>query len=232
MQRLCTSENKGQPFVLVGSTNILFCLFSRLRFGRASLWIGDSLTVALSGLYSNEHFEVLCAASEARPRAVRWGTPSRPQVRCFAFLCIFFFSLPCLKETWQLLLALYLKVILWILSKNTVLLYAMILSSEHTALDAPDGYIPLYLSLFSIGDLRFPLNAFYLDVFEYFECHFPLFNPFGVARVTTFAVASKAYGGEPTLTLFRYFLALGPAGDWLPSIKGPVLAFLQSLIIL
>ncbi|GJZ38164.1 putative reverse transcriptase domain-containing protein, partial [Tanacetum coccineum] len=46
-------------------------------------------------------------------------------------------------------------------------------SAEDTALDAPDGYILLYLSFFSIGNLRFPLNAFYLDVFEYFQCHFP-----------------------------------------------------------
>ncbi|GJT16687.1 alpha-dioxygenase 1-like protein [Tanacetum coccineum] len=106
---------------------------------------------------------------------------------------------------------------------------AIHLRSEHTALDAPDGYIPLYLSLFSIGDLRFPLNAFYLDVFEYFECHFPLLNPFGVARVMTFAVACKAYGGEPTLPLFRSFLTLGPAGDWLPSRKGPTFITVKAL---
>ncbi|GJQ90293.1 hypothetical protein Tco_0001432 [Tanacetum coccineum] len=69
-------------------------------------------------------------------------------------------------------------------------------SSNATALDAPKGYIPLYMSLFSIGNLRFPLNNFCLDVFEFFWCHFPLLNPFGVARVTTFVVSCKAYGGE------------------------------------
>ncbi|GKF99480.1 hypothetical protein Tco_0298263, partial [Tanacetum coccineum] len=88
-------------------------------------------------------------------------------------------------------------------------------SSKATSLDAPKGYIPLYLSLFSIGNLRFPLNNFCLDVFEFFRCHFSLLNPFGVACVTTFVVACKAYGGEATVPLFRSLLTLGLAGDWL-----------------
>ncbi|GJY92727.1 hypothetical protein Tco_0508509 [Tanacetum coccineum] len=85
-------------------------------------------------------------------------------------------------------------------------------SSEKTALDALEGYIPLYLSLFSIGNLRLLLNTFCLDVFEFFKCHFPLLNPFGVARVTTFIVACKAYEGEPSLPLFRSLCNVGPAG--------------------
>ncbi|GJX36980.1 hypothetical protein Tco_0250283, partial [Tanacetum coccineum] len=83
-----------------------------------------------------------------------------------------------------------------------------------TDLDAPKGYIPLYLSLFSIGNLCFHLNNFCLDVFEIFRCHFPLLSPFGVARVTTFTVACKAYGREDTVPLFRSLLTLGPTGDW------------------
>nr|GFA78170.1 hypothetical protein [Tanacetum cinerariifolium] len=59
-------------------------------------------------------------------------------------------------------------------------------SYEQTALDAQNGYIPLYLSF-----------------------------PFGVARVTTFVVACNAYGGEPTLPLFRSLCTIGPADDWL-----------------
>ncbi|GJU77875.1 hypothetical protein Tco_1274945 [Tanacetum coccineum] len=84
-------------------------------------------------------------------------------------------------------------------------------SSEQTSLDASDGYISLCLSLFSIANLRLPLNTFCLYVFEFFDCHFPLLNPFGVARVTTFAVVCKAYGGEPTLPLFRSLYTTGPA---------------------
>ncbi|GKA15804.1 hypothetical protein Tco_0695551 [Tanacetum coccineum] len=94
-------------------------------------------------------------------------------------------------------------------------------SSNATALDASKGYIPLYLSLFSIGNLRFPLNNFCLDVFEFFRCHFSLLNPFGVACVTTFVVACKAYGGEATVPLFRSLLTLGLAGDWLTFQKRP-----------
>ncbi|GKD41129.1 hypothetical protein Tco_1261336 [Tanacetum coccineum] len=94
-------------------------------------------------------------------------------------------------------------------------------SSNATDLDAPKGYIPLYLSLFSIGNLCFPLNNFCLDVFEIFRCHFPLLSPFGVARVTTFTVACKAYGREATVPLFRSLLTLGPTGDWLTFQKRP-----------
>ncbi|GJS40191.1 hypothetical protein Tco_0565234 [Tanacetum coccineum] len=76
-------------------------------------------------------------------------------------------------------------------------------SFEQTALDALEGYIPLYLSLFSIGNLRLPFNHLCLDVFEFFKCHIPLLNPFGVARVMYFVVAYKAYKGEPSLYIFR-----------------------------
>ncbi|GJY80404.1 hypothetical protein Tco_0493155 [Tanacetum coccineum] len=55
-------------------------------------------------------------------------------------------------------------------------------------LDAPDGYIPMYLALFTIGNLRFPLNSFCLDAFEFFIA---------------------------TMPLFRAFLTLGSVGDWL-----------------
>nr|GEY79180.1 hypothetical protein [Tanacetum cinerariifolium] len=76
-------------------------------------------------------------------------------------------------------------------------------SSNTTTLDASKGYIPLYMSLFSIGNLHFPLNNFCLDVFEFFQCQFPLLNPFEVAPVTTFVVACKTYSGEATVPLFR-----------------------------
>nr|GEV70472.1 ribonuclease H-like domain-containing protein [Tanacetum cinerariifolium] len=87
--------------------------------------------------------------------------------------------------------------------------------------DAPEGYIPLYFSLFNIGNLRLPLNNFCLDVSEFFKCHFPLLKPFGVAYVTTFAVACKAYGGKATVPLFRSFLTFGPASYWLTFHKRP-----------
>ncbi|GKD23205.1 hypothetical protein Tco_1224908, partial [Tanacetum coccineum] len=44
-------------------------------------------------------------------------------------------------------------------------------------------------------------------------------NPFGCAKLTTFAVMCKSYGGEPTVDLFRGFLNLCPAEDWLTFAK-------------
>ncbi|GJX62261.1 retrovirus-related pol polyprotein from transposon TNT 1-94 [Tanacetum coccineum] len=39
------------------------------------------------------------------------------------------------------------------------------------------------------------------------------FNPFGLAKLTTFVVMCKAYGGEPNMELLVAFLNLGPVGD-------------------
>ncbi|GJV75590.1 reverse transcriptase domain-containing protein [Tanacetum coccineum] len=41
-------------------------------------------------------------------------------------------------------------------------------------------------------------KSFLLDVFDFFKCHFPFLNPFGVARLTSFVIAYIAYGREPT----------------------------------
>ncbi|GJR33433.1 retrotransposon protein, putative, unclassified [Tanacetum coccineum] len=41
------------------------------------------------------------------------------------------------------------------------------------------------------------------------------FNPFGLAKLTTFNVMCKTYSVEPTIELLRAFLNLGPAGNWL-----------------
>ncbi|GKB12130.1 hypothetical protein Tco_0846053 [Tanacetum coccineum] len=45
--------------------------------------------------------------------------------------------------------------------------------------------------------------------------HISRFNPFGLAKLTTFAVKCKAYGGKPSVDLLRAFLNLGHAGNWL-----------------
>nr|GEU38961.1 hypothetical protein [Tanacetum cinerariifolium] len=94
-------------------------------------------------------------------------------------------------------------------------------SSNKTTLDAPECYIPLYLSLFTIGNLHLPLNDLCLDVFEFFKCHFFLLNRFGVVCVTTFVIACKAYEGEATMPIFISFLTLSPTGNWLMFQKMP-----------
>ncbi|GJS18288.1 hypothetical protein Tco_0412760 [Tanacetum coccineum] len=46
-------------------------------------------------------------------------------------------------------------------------------------------------------------------------------NPFGCAKLTTFAVMCKAYGCEPSVDLFRGFFNLFPGGEWLTFAKRP-----------
>ncbi|GJS43327.1 reverse transcriptase domain-containing protein [Tanacetum coccineum] len=129
--------------------------------------LADSLTVALNGLYADEHFEVLCV----QHRRLGSGREMRNLV-----------SVTCsLTQS---------KLIGFIKEYDIALCYdPQLPSPEQTALDALKGYIPLYLSLFSIGNLRLPLNAFCLDVF--------------------------GLRGEPSLDLFRSLYNIGPAGDWL-----------------
>nr|GEX48210.1 hypothetical protein [Tanacetum cinerariifolium] len=88
--------------------------------------------------------------------------------------------------------------------------YPICPTDSQTVVDAPDGYIALCISLFSIGNLRLLFNHSCLVVFKFFNCHFPLLNPFGFACVTSFAVSYKAYGGELTLPLFRSLCSVGP----------------------
>ncbi|GJX02784.1 hypothetical protein Tco_0188700 [Tanacetum coccineum] len=59
-------------------------------------------------------------------------------------------------------------------------------SSDKPALDAPEGYIPLYISLFTISNLHLPLCG-----------------------------KLKGLRGEATVPLFRSFLTVGHAFDWL-----------------
>ncbi|GJV65599.1 plastid movement impaired 1-related 1 protein [Tanacetum coccineum] len=125
--------------------------------------LADSLTVALIGLYANEHSEVLCV----QHRRLGSGREMRNLV-----------SVTCsLTQS---------KLIGFIKEYDIALCYdPQLPSPEQTALDALKGYIPLYLSLFSIGNLRLPLNAFCLDVF--------------------------GLRGEPSLDLFRSLYNIGPA---------------------
>ncbi|GJZ16896.1 hypothetical protein Tco_0553019 [Tanacetum coccineum] len=56
--------------------------------------------------------------------------------------------------------------------------------------------------------LWLPLPKFFCDVLEYFHVHVSKLNRFGCAKLTTFTVMCKAYGGEPTVELFRSFFNL------------------------
>ncbi|GKA03568.1 putative ribonuclease H-like domain-containing protein [Tanacetum coccineum] len=87
--------------------------------------------------------------------------------------------------------------------------------SSQIIFNAPLGYAGLYTHHFSLSNLRLPIPSFICKVLNYFKVHNSRFNPFGMVKLTTFAVMCRAYGGEPTVNLLHSFLNLGHAGDWL-----------------
>ncbi|GJU04926.1 zf-CCHC domain-containing protein [Tanacetum coccineum] len=54
-----------------------------------------------------------------------------------------------------------------------------------------------------LANLRLPLPKLFCDVLQYYYVYLSRLNPFGYAKLTTFAVMCKAYGCEPTFELFR-----------------------------
>nr|GEY26449.1 hypothetical protein [Tanacetum cinerariifolium] len=77
-----------------------------------------------------------------------------------------------------------------------------------TIFDAPLGYVRLYTHSFTLFNLKNPLLEFFCEVLNYFKVHISRFNPFGLAKLTTFYVMCKAYGCEPSVDLLRAFLNL------------------------
>ncbi|GJT19853.1 hypothetical protein Tco_0878559 [Tanacetum coccineum] len=92
--------------------------------------------------------------------------------------------------------------------------------SNQTIYDAPDGFVGLYTHSFSLVNLKLLLLKFFCDVLEYLRVHVSMLNPFGCAKLTTFAIMCKAYGGEPTVELFRGFFNLYHGVQWLTFAKG------------
>nr|XP_043616639.1 uncharacterized protein LOC122588563 [Erigeron canadensis] len=89
-----------------------------------------------------------------------------------------------------------------------------ILSDGDTVLTPPDGYVGFYLQSASEGNVRYPFSAFMLEVLDFFEIHISTITPLGLSRIIAFEVMCRAYGGEPSLDLFRYFVQTCPSGDW------------------
>nr|GEX29527.1 hypothetical protein [Tanacetum cinerariifolium] len=85
------------------------------------------------------------------------------------------------------------------------------LSEEETILDSLLGYVGLHTHQFSLSNLRLPIPPFICKVLNYFKVHISRVNPFGLVKLTTFAIMCKSYGGEPYVELLRSFLNLGHA---------------------
>jgi hypothetical protein len=100
-------------------------------------------------------------------------------------------------------------------------------SGTQNIYDAPEGYIGLYTHAFSLSNLRIPLHPLFCELLQYYGVHISRFNPFGLAKLTTYIVMCKAYGYEPTLDVLRGFLNLYPGGDWLTLAKRVSLMFLN-----
>ncbi|GJR65234.1 retrovirus-related pol polyprotein from transposon TNT 1-94 [Tanacetum coccineum] len=86
---------------------------------------------------------------------------------------------------------------------------------NQTIFDAPLGFVGLYTHSFTLSNLRIPLLKFFSEVLNYFKVHISRLNPFGLAKLMTFEVMCKAYGGEPCIELLRAFLNLGHARNWM-----------------
>nr|GEU74212.1 hypothetical protein [Tanacetum cinerariifolium] len=70
----------------------------------------------------------------------------------------------------------------------------MLLKRNQTIFDAPLGYVRLYTHFFTLSNLRIPLPKFICEVLNYFKVHISHFNPFELAKLTTFATMCKVYG--------------------------------------
>ncbi|GJU36840.1 ribonuclease H-like domain-containing protein [Tanacetum coccineum] len=131
-------------------------------------------------------------------------TTTRPDIAYIVF---------CLSQFMHNPLRSHLKTALKMQTRQDV--KAILPKKSQTILDAPLGYVGLYTRHFSLSNLRLLIPHFICEVLNYFKVYVSRFNPFRMVKLTTFVVMCKAYGGEPTVDLLRYFLNLGPAGDWL-----------------
>ncbi|GKE31321.1 hypothetical protein Tco_1450643, partial [Tanacetum coccineum] len=78
-------------------------------------------------------------------------------------------------------------------------------------MSSPSSLLPMVFPLnISLGNLRLPLTRFFCDVLGYFHIHVSRLNQFGCAKLTTFAVMCKAYGGDLKVEWFRVFFNLYP----------------------
>lgn len=82
-------------------------------------------------------------------------------------------------------------------------------------------YVGLYTHAFTLSNLRIPIHPLILEFCQYYQVHISRFNPFGLAKLTTYIVMCKAYGYEPTLSVLRGFMNLYPGGNWLTLAKRP-----------
>ncbi|KAJ0888776.1 hypothetical protein HanRHA438_Chr09g0405791 [Helianthus annuus] len=77
-----------------------------------------------------------------------------------------------------------------------------------TALDAPPGYITLYVAFFREGSFRLPITKFTAAVLRGYGLHISQINAIGLPRITHFEYVCRAYRIEPTFEMFNVFYSV------------------------
>ncbi|KAL9993777.1 hypothetical protein Hdeb2414_s0986g00970981 [Helianthus debilis subsp. tardiflorus] len=77
--------------------------------------------------------------------------------------------------------------------------------SGSTAMDAPPGYITLYVSFFQEGNFRLPMTRFTTDVLGNYGLHISQINAIGLPRITHFEFVCMANHLDPTFEMFNVF---------------------------
>ncbi|KAJ0660937.1 hypothetical protein HanOQP8_Chr14g0543171 [Helianthus annuus] len=77
-----------------------------------------------------------------------------------------------------------------------------------TALDAPPGYITLYVAFFREGSFRLPITKFTAAVLRGYGLHISQINAIGLPHITHFEYVCRAYRIEPTFEMFNVFYSV------------------------
>uniref|UniRef100_A0A251TRA1 Putative transposase (Putative), gypsy type n=1 Tax=Helianthus annuus TaxID=4232 RepID=A0A251TRA1_HELAN len=77
-----------------------------------------------------------------------------------------------------------------------------------TALDAPPGFITLYVAYFREGNFRLPITKFTAAVLRGYGLHISQINAIGLPRITHFEFACRSYRVDPTFEMFNVFYSV------------------------
>jgi hypothetical protein len=87
-------------------------------------------------------------------------------------------------------------------------------SRDQTIMTPPEGYVGMYVKTFTLANVRYPFTPFFLAVLNQYDRHISVMHPQGLSKIMAFEVVCRAYGGEPSVDLFRTFATLCDAGEW------------------
>ncbi|KAJ0591910.1 hypothetical protein HanHA300_Chr03g0078771 [Helianthus annuus] len=83
-----------------------------------------------------------------------------------------------------------------------------------TALDAPPGYIALYVAYFREGNFRLPMTKFTGEVLTNYGLHISQINALGLPRITHFEFICRANRIELTFEMFNVFYFVSYTGGF------------------